>query len=53
MDIDTMIITYDTALTDAASEILRKDRFRKKPWITKRVFDLRDRGKDLKRRNEE
>ena len=32
MDIDTMITTYNTAVTDAASEILGKDRRRKKPW---------------------
>ena len=29
MDIDTMITTYNTAVTDAASEILRKERRRK------------------------
>ena len=31
MDIDTMITTYNTAVTDAASEILGKERRRKKP----------------------
>ena len=30
MDIDTMITTYNTAVTDAASEILGKERRRKK-----------------------
>ena len=34
MDIDTMITTYNTAVTEAASGILRKERRRKKPWIT-------------------
>ena len=29
MDIDTMITTYNTAVTDAASEILGKERHRK------------------------
>ena len=29
MDIDTMITTYNTAVTDAASEILGKERRRK------------------------
>ena len=43
MDIDTVIITYNTAVTDAASEILGKERRRKKPpWITKDVLDLCD-----------
>ena len=31
MDIDTMITTYNTAVTDAVSEILGKERRRKKP----------------------
>ena len=35
MGIDTMIITYNTALIDAANEILGKERRRKKLWITK------------------
>ena len=34
MDIDTMITTYNTAVTDATSGILGKERRRKKPWIT-------------------
>ena len=32
---DTMITTYNTAMTDAASEILGKERRRKKPWSPK------------------
>ena len=42
MDIDTMITIYNTAVTDAASEILWKERRRKKPWVTKDVLDLCD-----------
>ena len=42
MDIDTMITTYNTAVTDTASEILGKECRRKKPWVTKDVFDLCD-----------
>ena len=40
MDIDTMITTYNTAVTDAASEILGKERRRKKQWVTKDALDL-------------
>ena len=40
MDINTMITTYNTAVTDAASEILGKEHRRKKPWVTKDVLDL-------------
>ena len=47
MEIDTMITTYNTALTDAANEILGKERRRKKPWITKDVLNLCDDRRDL------
>ena len=49
MDMDTMITTYNTAVTDAASEILGKKRRRKKPWVTKDVLDLCDERRDLKK----
>ena len=41
-DMDTIITTYNKAVTDAASEILGKERRRKKPWVTKDVLDLCD-----------
>ena len=47
MDIGTMITTYNTAATGAASEILGKERHRKKPWVTKDVRDLCDERRDL------
>ena len=50
MDIDTMITTYNTAVTDAASEVLWKERRRKKPWVTKDVLDLCDERRDLKKK---
>ena len=50
MDIDTMITTYNTAVTDAASEILGKERRRKTPWVTKDVLDLCDERRDLKKK---
>ena len=50
MDIDTMITTYNTAVTDAASEILGTERRRKKPWVTKDVLDLCDERRDLKKK---
>ena len=37
MDMDTIITTYNTAVIDAASEILGKESRRKKPWVTKDV----------------
>ena len=53
MDIDTMITTYNTAVTDAASEILGKERRRKKPWVAKDVLDLCDERRELKKRRYE
>ena len=49
----TMISTYNTAVTIAASEILRKDCHRKKPWVTKDVLDLCDERRDLKKKRYE
>ena len=53
MDMDTMISTYNTAVTDAASEILGKVRSKKKPWVTKDVIDLCDERRDLKKKRYE
>ena len=53
MDIDTMITTYNTAVTGAASEILGKERRRKKPWVTKYVFELCDKKRDMKKKRYE
>ena len=48
-----MITTYNTKMTDAASEILGKERRRKKPWVTKDVLDLCDERRDLKKKRYE
>ena len=53
MDIDTMISAYNTAVTDAAREILGKERRRKKPWVTKDVLDLCDERRELKKKRSE
>ena len=53
MDIDTMITTYNTAVTDAASEILGKERCMKKPWVIKDFLDLCDERRDLKKKRYE
>ena len=53
MDIDTMITTYNTAVTDAAYEILGKECRKKKPWVTKNVLDLCDERRDLKKKRYE
>ena len=50
MDIDNMNTTYNTAVSDAAREILGKERLRKKPWVTKDVLDLCDKRRYLKKK---
>ena len=50
MDINTMITTYNIAVTNAASEILGKECRRKKPWVTKYARDLCDQRRDLKKK---
>ena len=39
-DIDSMITTFNTAVTETASEILGKHRQKKKLWITAEILDL-------------
>ena len=53
MVMDAMVTTYNTAVTDAASEILGNERRRKKPWVTKDVLYLCDERRDLKKKRYE
>ena len=48
-----MTTTYNIAVTDAASEILGKERRRKKPWVTIDVLDLSEEMRDLKKKRYE
>ena len=41
-DIDSMITTFNTAVTETASEILGKHRQKKKTWINEEILDLCD-----------
>ena len=49
-DIDLMITTFNTAVTQTASEILGKHRQRKKPWITAEIIDLCDKRRELRKK---
>ena len=53
IDIESIITTYIIAVTATASEILGKDRHRKKPWVTRDLFDLCDKRRDLEKRRYE
>ena len=46
IDIDSMITTYNIAVINTASEVLGKERRRKKPWVTRDVLDLYDGRRD-------
>ena len=47
MDINTMIATHNTAVTEA-SEILGNECHRKMPWVTKDVLNLFDEKLEMK-----
>ena len=39
-DLDSMITTFNTAVTETAGEILGKHHQMKKPWVTAEILDL-------------
>ena len=47
-DMDSIIISFNTAVTETASEILRKHRQKKKPWITAEILDLCNKRRELR-----
>ena len=48
-DIDSMVTTFNTAVTETASEILGKHRQKKKKtWITAEILDLCDKRRELR-----
>ena len=49
-DTDSMITTFNTAVTETASEILDKHRQKKKLWITAEILYLCDKRKELRKK---
>ena len=49
-DIASVITTFNTAVTETASEMLAKHRQKKKNWITAEILDLCDRRKELRKK---
>ena len=50
-DIDSMITTFNTAVTETAREILGKHRQKKKKtWITAEILDLCDKRRELRKK---
>ena len=48
-DMDSMITTFNTAVTETASEILGKHCQEKKLWVTAEILDLCDRRRELRK----
>ena len=48
-DVDSMITTFNTAVTEIASEILGKHRQKKITWITAEILDLCDKRRELRK----
>ena len=49
-DRDSMITTFNTAMTETASEILGKHRQKKKHWVTAEILDLCDKRRELRKK---
>ena len=49
-DRDSMITTFNSAVTETASEILGKHRQKKKTWITAEILDLCNKRRELRKK---
>ena len=47
---DSVITTFNTAVTETASKILGKRRQKKKPWVTEEILDLYDKRRELRKK---
>ena len=53
IDMDSMITTCSTAVTETATEILGKHRQNRKPWITAEILDMCDKRRELRKKRPE
>ena len=49
-DLNTMITTFNTAVTETANEILTNIIRRKKTWVTAEILDLCDKRRELRKK---
>ena len=49
-DMDSMITTFNTAVTETASDILGKHRQKKKPWVTAAFLICATKGENWKKK---
>ena len=52
-DVDTLIDTFNSAVTESAKELLGKHRPVKRPWITPDILALCDKRRDIKKKKGE
>ena len=52
-DLGSMVTHFNKAVTDAAAELLDKQRWKRKPWVTPEILDLCDLRRDLKKKRSE
>ena len=45
-----LTLTFNTAVTETASETLGKHRRKKKPWITAEILDLHNKRRELRKK---
>ena len=50
-DMDSVIFTFNTAVTETASEILGKHLQKKKPWVTAEILDPCDKRRELRKKD--
>ena len=50
-DMDTMITTFNTPVTETANEILGKNRRKKKIWVTADILDFCDKRRNLRKKS--
>ena len=49
-DMDSVITTFNTAVTETTTEILGKHHQKKKPWVTAEILDLCDKRRELRKK---
>ena len=48
---DSIIITFNSGVTETASEAFGKHRQKNKPWVTADILDLCDKRRDLRKKS--
>ena len=49
-DMDSVITTFNTAVTETATEMLGKHCQKKKPWVTAEILDLCNKRRELRKK---